>query len=67
MVAPPGSTLIQSGKNPVGKSNVTIPMPKFQIQTGPGVPGQAPVFSMTVNPNQITGIGGIKRKASGEM
>jgi len=42
-------------------------MPKFQIQTGPGVPGQAPVFSMTVNPNQITGIGGIKRKASGEM
>jgi transcription initiation factor TFIID subunit 9B len=73
MVAPPGSTLIQPGFALVGKSpamppksNVTIPMPKFQIQTGPGLSGQTPMFSMTINPPQMQGIGGIKRK-SGEM
>ena len=76
IVAPPGSTLIPSGPanfGPVkgmlplpGKSNVSVPMPKFQIQTGlPGQAGPAPMFSINLNPSgQIQGMGGIKRKAS---
>ena len=68
IVAPPGSTLIPSGPGSFGpgKSNVSVPMPKFQIQTGlPGQAGPAPMFSINLNPSgQIQGMGGIKRKAS---
>ena len=69
MVAPPGSSLIPSSSPASfgpGKSNVSVPMPKFQIQTGlPGQAGPAPMFSINLNPSgQIQGIGGVKRKAS---
>ena len=68
IVAPPGSTLIPSGPGSFGAvkgpSNVSVPMPKFQIQTGlPGQAGPAPMFSINLNPaGQIQGMGGCQEE-----